>query len=420
MTTVACRNRHISLENGWFRAIRPSALVILLGILCLLLPAKSVAQSSNRWLFVFNTSASMRDRSNGVAMVAADLLTTAMHGVIRPGDTIGIWTYNNALHADEAPLQTWFPNTAPAIAQNTIQFLSQHSYEKSAVFDDVLANMLRVIKISDVVTVILVSDGADSFKGTSFDAQLTTFYKTNHQAQKKARQPIVTVFRGEKGSITTNTVALAPWPADIPAVPPLPVVVPAVVQKPAPAPAPKPVPSLVIIGKKAETTFNPPSDLPDHVDQVTLPAEVESAPAVIKAEVPPPAPEPAAKVEEKPAPAVVPVVAAPAPAPVVAAEPPKAVPAPELTVAAVAAPEPMVAPVPATNLPANTAVAPPPAPVQTVAAASGNNLLSGGNIAIVSVAFTVLVCGLLLVSARNARNASRASLITRSLDREAK
>src|SRR5262245_21705193 len=97
------------------RAIRHLAWAVLFGLFCLLLPVKSFAQSSNRWLIVFNTSAPMRDRSNGVEMVTADLLSTAMHGTIRPGDTIGIWTYDAALHADEAPLQTWYPNTAPAI-----------------------------------------------------------------------------------------------------------------------------------------------------------------------------------------------------------------------------------------------------------------------------------------------------------------
>jgi hypothetical protein len=63
------------------------------------------------------------------------------------------------------------------------------------------------------------------------------------------------------------------------------------------------------------------------------------------------------------------------------------------------------------------------APPSTVDAAAGvppKNLFSARNIAIVSVAFAVLVCGLLILGARHARNSSRASLITRSLDREGK
>jgi hypothetical protein len=303
------------------RAIRHS-LFVGLGLLCLLLPAKSFAQSSNRWLFVFNTSASMRDRVRGMERVTYDLLTTAMHGNLRAGDTIGIWTFNNQLNAEEAPLQEWSPETSQTILQDTMQFLDKHPYEKSVAFDDVLTNMLRVIKTSDLITVILISDGTDPIKGTPFDAQLASFYKANYQPQKKAKMPLVTLFRGHKGTITTNTLALAPWPLDIPAVPP-PVVVKAVVQKPVPVVPPKPVPSLVMIGKKAETTFNPPTDLPDQVEQVTLPPVVEPAPVAAKPEVAPPAPIPAPKLEEKSVPVLTPVVNVPAPAPIVAAALPK-------------------------------------------------------------------------------------------------
>src|SRR5882757_33566 len=175
-----CRMKNLESENktaecriGLARAIRHSLFVILLGILCLLVPAKSFGQSPNRWLFIFNTSSTMKDRTKGVQAVTQDLLTTAMHGNLRNGDTIGLWTYNNVLRAEEAPLQTWDPDTAESIARNTVGFMSRYHYEKTAAFGDVLTNMLRVIKISEVVTVILVSDGNDPIKGTPFDDQLS-------------------------------------------------------------------------------------------------------------------------------------------------------------------------------------------------------------------------------------------------------
>src|SRR3569833_2766275 len=115
-------------------SMRRGSFGLLLGLFFLLSAAHSFAQSSNRWLFVFNTSAAMRDRANGMQAVAQDLLTTAMHGTLRPGDTIGIRTYTSELHADEAPLQNWFPNTAPGIAYNTVLFLRKHRYKKSTVF----------------------------------------------------------------------------------------------------------------------------------------------------------------------------------------------------------------------------------------------------------------------------------------------
>lgn len=418
--TVNRRNQHILRESEWFSAIRLSVFVAFLGILCLWSPAKASAQSSNRWLFVFNTSASMRDRTNGVLAVTQDLLTTAMHGTIRPGDTIGIWTYSSELHADEAPLQTWSPNTAPAIAYNTLRFVAQHPYQNTAAFSDVLANMLRVVSISDVITVVLISDGSDLVKGTPFDERIASFYKTNSSPQKKKHMPFVTVLRGEKGIFTTNTLALAPWPVDIPPTPiPAPVI--ATAQKPAPVvtpAAPKPVPSLVIIGKKAETMMNVPTDLPDHSGEppaqpVAAAPKADTAPAAVKAETPTtPAPEPTPTPKVEPKPTVAPVVAATTPATAPASTPAVVEPAkPAPTV------EPKVATAPESKEPVVVKTSPPPA-VEATAAAPQSNLFSARNIGIVSVVFTLLVCGFLILSARNARRAARASLITRSLDRE--
>jgi len=410
------KNDKIMDRMGALAAIRHSSFVIILGLFCLLFAANSFAQSSNRWLFVFNTSAAMRDRAVSMQAVTQDLLTNAMHGTIRAGDTIGIWTYNAVLKADEAPLLTWDPKAAPSIADNTLDFLRHHSYEKTAAFSDVMANILRVIKISDVITVVLISDGSDQIKGTPFDDRIAAFYKANYQPQKKARMTVVTVLRGEKGVVTTNTLALAPWPVEIPVVPLPPgamaVAKPAVVEPP----APKPVPSLVIIGKKAETTFNPPTDSPAHAGEPapqppTAPAPVEATPAVTRAETPAistPEPAPAAKADPKPITA--PIVAAPAPAvasPTPAVEPPKPV-------------QPTTAPVAVVQesnaVPAMKAT--PPTAVEANGAVSPKELFSARNIAIISVVFTLLVCTLLILSARNARRAARASLITRSLDRE--
>jgi len=399
-------------------SMRRGSFGLLLGLFFLLSAANSFAQSSNRWLFVFNTSAAMRDRTNGMQAVAQDLLTTAMHGTLRPGDTIGIWTYNSELHADEAPLQNWSPNTAPGIAYNTVLFLRQHRYEKSAAFGDVMANMLRVIKMSDVITVVLVSDGSDAVKGTPFDDRIAAFYKTNYGPQKKAHMPIVTVFRGEKGILTTNTLALGQWPAEIPTVPPP--VMKSVARQPAPvAPAPaKPVPSLVIIGKKAETTFNVPTDLPDHSGEPpeqfpVAPPPVETTPPVNKTETPAvAAPEPAAalKVEEKPKPAA-PVAAATAPATTSTPAPAAVEPARPV--------QPAESPLATTSDSKEPSAAKTTAPpVEAVAPAPQKEPFSARNIGIVSVVFTLLVSTLLILSARNARRAARASLITRSLDRE--
>jgi hypothetical protein len=330
----------------------------------------------------------MRDRIKGVEGLTQDLLMTAMHGNLRTGDTIGIWTYDSVLRADEAPLLTWNQEAAELITQHALEFLSHHSYEKDAAFGDVLTNMLRIVKSSDVITVVLVSDGSDPVQGTPFDTQINAFYKKNYRAQRKAHMPVVTVFRGLHGNLTTNTVSLAPWPADIPAVPPPQIA--KVIPKPPEAPKPPPpvVPSLIIIGKKAETEPTPPPAKPAEPAVEPKAAAPESTNAV------------KGVAEEKPAPSVAPKVETPKPS-----SPPEAQ---------------------ATNTSAvgetrmNTNPPPATSGVETAATVPSDSLFSARNLAIVSLAFAVIVCGLLIFTARRARSRSQSSLITRSLDREGK
>jgi hypothetical protein len=65
--------------------------------------------------------------------------------------------------------------------------------------------------------------------------------------------------------------------------------------------------------------------------------------------------------------------------------------------------------------------APPAQPgVETGTAVPSQSLFNARNLAIVSVAFAAIVCGLLMLTARRARRQSQESLITRSLDRDDK
>jgi hypothetical protein len=110
------------------------------------------------------------------------------------------------------------------------------------------------------------------------------------------------------------------------------------------------------------------------------------------------------KVEEKSKPVAAPVVAATAPSPTPAVvETPKPAQAVESQVA--------TGPESKDHAVAKTSES----PKVEAAAAPQNGLFSSRNIAIASVTFTLLVCALLIRSGRNAR---RASLITRSLERE--
>ena len=432
-----CRSKSGLAHTGFDFSIRHLSFVILLTILAALFTTSSFAQSSNRWLFVFETSSSMRNRTKGIEAVTRDLLTSGMHGQIRPGDTIGIWTFSDKLHTGEAPLQSWSPEAGPTIVQHTLQFLSSQTYAKSGHLIGVVSNILKIVQASDIITVFLFSDADERISGTPFDATINEFYKANYRQQKKAAMPVITVLRGERGYITTNTLNLAPWPVDIPVVPfrqaakkvaPKPAV-----KAPKPKPPP-PVPPLIYDGRKSETSppvapappgaaNNAPAK-PVEVSSVAAPTPI----AVAKVEATPPS---AATVQPPapitPAPAVVTpesppaVVATPSsPAPLTAAKPANvpasSQPSSNSLASSVPASTPPAKSEPPSQPKATTVASTPRPATEAAASVLQPNLFSARNIAILSAAFAVIVCGLLILSARRAR--SHASLITRSLDRE--
>lgn len=416
MKNVECRNK-----IGW-------RYFILLAFLGLCFPASTFGQSSNRWLFIFETTSSMRHRTNGVFDETQDLLKSGMHGLIRPGDTIGIWTFNDRL-PESAPLQTWSPQASSKIIHHTLQFLIARQYEKSARMNEMLTNMLNIVDSSPFITVILFTDGEDPIAGTPFDTQINEVYKAGYRQQKKASMPIVTVLRGVAGEITTNTVNMAPWPADIPPVPPPPPPPPPKPRAAAPKPPPPPpVPSLIYNGRKPEPAAPAPESGGENNATPVAPSNTTETNSVVpKAEIPA---APSASVpSESP---VVSAAAAPPPASKspAAAEAPAGEPSSEahrsVGGAANLPAQPVDAPAISQSVAANERGTTPkisdtqptsPANVATAASAPTENLFSIRNIAIASVAFTVIICGLLLMSARRAR-ASQASLITRSLERE--
>ena len=59
------------------------------------------ANVSNRWLFIVDTSHAQKKRAESVRGIAGSLLMAGVNGQMRAGDTVGLWTYNETLHAGE-------------------------------------------------------------------------------------------------------------------------------------------------------------------------------------------------------------------------------------------------------------------------------------------------------------------------------
>src|SRR5437764_726886 len=87
---------------------------------------------SQRYLLVFETSRAMSRRSENSIKAAADLIRSGLNGQMRAGDTLGIWTFNDALSTGEFPLAKWSPETSRKLSSIAAGFLSQQKFEKGA------------------------------------------------------------------------------------------------------------------------------------------------------------------------------------------------------------------------------------------------------------------------------------------------
>lgn len=317
-------------------------------------------ESSSRFLIIADTSYAMRRYAPAAQKAVSNLLLSSMHGQLRRGDTIGMWTFNEALSAGRFPLQRWTPETTELVASNAVAFLKIQRYEKRSRFDAVWPTLRRLISESDRLTVLLISDGDEEISGTPFDVEINTLFKKQFRAQRKARMPFITVLCAQRGQIFGGTMNLTPWPVEFPAFPPE----PKIAETPNPGPplpekkeAKPTVPPLILIGKKQET---PPVAKP--VEQPTVPpVPVATSPASEPVK-PPTVPLPVAAVQVEPVKfaQTMPAQLTPAPKPMEISHEPVATPAPLVKTT----PMPTVAPPTAPLVPPVVASQPVPAAMQ--------------------------------------------------------
>lgn len=236
----------------------------------------------DRFLFLVETSEPMHPRLTAALRAIETLLVSGMHGQMRPGETLGVWTYNEDLRAGELPLQVWTPQTALLVTSNVMAFLKSQPCEKTGRLSVVWPELEELVRDSPRLTVIWVTSGGEPIRGTPFDAQINEVFSAHARAQERARMPFVIVLRAQQGAFCGVTLNLPPWPVLLPSFPPWiarakPPEPPAVpkpapktaeakpAEKSAPATAPavptraEPIvrPPLIIVGKKDEPPAAP-------------------------------------------------------------------------------------------------------------------------------------------------------------------
>lgn len=215
----------------------------------------------NRFLLIFDTSSDMRQRLPAVQKALDALLATSVNGQLHSGDSVGVWTFDQDLHAGQFPLQHWKPDDAPMIASNITKFVKKQHYLNKTGFDALQPLLNQVVQGSERLTVLIFCDGKGEIHGTPYDAGINQIIQQRQRERQKGELPIIIGLRSQRGQYVGCMVSFPPQTVSLPEFPPLPEVphAPPVANAPAPPVPPRSnVPSLIIIGTP-HTNHVPPA-----------------------------------------------------------------------------------------------------------------------------------------------------------------
>jgi len=389
----------------------------------------------------------MERRLDSIVEVVGDLLRSEMKGQLRPGDSIGLWTFNQEVRAGGLPVQRWTRENGEAIAQRATAYIRQQRFEKEANLKRAVPGIQQLIKASESITLILITSGLDTIHGTPFDKEINDCYALWRSEQTKARKPFLTLLRAHQGTLTSHVVSPAQWPLELPPLPDPPkprttTTNPTAATNQAAVKAPpRTVAPLIVTGKKASTpepaVVIPPATAGQPAGTlattnvssppVVKPAPVEASPRAANLTPATSPATPSANVTATAAGTGVPAVkealtsapqplAQPAPTPTVPATPvtPPKPPAPAVQVPLpVAAEAPQTESTPAVTTPESAA---PPAQMATVPPPPTSRTTFVGLWLLIALG-VVLGAVILLLALRRGRPNRAASLITESIDR---
>lgn len=224
--------------------------------------AQALLEPPQRWLLIFDTSATMKNWLPATTTEVQNVFISSMSGRLHEGDSVAVWTFDKKLRTGDYPVIAWVPSLAASEASDLVSFLNKTHYLNSTRFAALAPALKQVIAHSQRLTIVIFSDGMDELKLTPYDQDINQAFKQLKEARKKLKNPFVVVVRTQEGQFVGATLNLPPGGLDFPSFPPLPVEmapVPTNVPPPvvtAPTAPVVTVPPLVIVGTNVITDTN--------------------------------------------------------------------------------------------------------------------------------------------------------------------
>ncbi|MCL5098780.1 MAG: hypothetical protein M1608_14865 [Candidatus Omnitrophica bacterium] len=162
-----------------------------------------------RWLFVVEASRSMASEALAARQTVADLLRTGLQGQMRTGDLFGLWTFNDEVYTNRFPMIRWQPELNLVLANQADKFLKIQRFENKTRLDKLCANLEGVWRKTAKLTIVMISDGDDTVRGTVFDSALNRIYEHDYRELHQSKTPFVTTLLAEGGQLVGYTVNAA-------------------------------------------------------------------------------------------------------------------------------------------------------------------------------------------------------------------
>lgn len=262
-------------------------------------PRKTQLPPGDRFLFVVDTSSGMSKFATGSRQVVFDLIYSGISGHMRPGDTYGLWPFNEEVQAGKFPMQLWKTN-ALDLASTAGRFLREQPCEKKARLDLALDKIKVVVNTVKDLTAFIITDGRTAFEGTPFDENLNTTAKKRADEARKIRKPLIVTLVARGGDFASWSVTLPGENIPMPEHSLPPVIAQAPTNRPPPVVASasaRPMGTPIIIQK---STRPAPAPTPSVAAEPAAATPLESNSAPSAAVQPPTSTEPASSSEPRP------------------------------------------------------------------------------------------------------------------------
>ncbi len=182
-------------------------------------PARGAMTPAYDYLFVVDTSFSMVRKKQILAESLTELIASGLGGRMHAGDRLGFWTFNEKVHSERLPSQTWTPETSQALADQAGRSLRSHWFEKQTRLDAAMAEIQKAAKAAKFLTVILLSDGDSPMTGTPFDRSVNLVYREHFRELQRVRKPFITTLVASEGQFVAWAVAVGGGGVKVPEAP---------------------------------------------------------------------------------------------------------------------------------------------------------------------------------------------------------